>query len=69
MGMTVPFLKFLYPAIARTGLLTDPGLPTSLPQCGPGQVRVAGLYGAGLPVQVFSNIYLELIRFNKSKFF
>jgi hypothetical protein len=28
--MTVPFSKFLYPAIVRTGLLTNPGLPTNL---------------------------------------
>jgi hypothetical protein len=48
-GLTVPFLKFLHPAHARTGPLMGP----SLPQNGPERMREAGLYGTDLPVRFF----------------
>jgi hypothetical protein len=66
MGMMVMFSKFLYSALARTRPLTDPGLPMGLPRDGSGRVRVAGLYGADLPPQVFSNLYTQHISSSSS---
>jgi hypothetical protein len=56
MGMTVPFSTFLYPAFARTGPLTDSGLPTGLIRSDPKQMRITGLHGADLPVRIFSSL-------------